>query len=150
MAIETTTKKVYFDTNVLIYLIEKNLTYHDKIASLIASLDQQGCEVFTSELTLAECLVKPFADDDKQSQAIYTKNIKNSDFLKVKPVTRKILVEAARLRSLYKNKLPDSIHLATALAAGCDVFVGNDKKIKAGSEIGLLILDQTFLTEPGY
>ena len=142
MAIKTTTKKVYFDTNVLIYLIENHPTYRDKIIALIASLDELGCEVITSELTLAECLVKPFAENDKRSQDNYTASIKNSDFLKVKPVTKKVLIEAARLRSVYKNKLPDSIHIATALKTGCDVFVGNDKKIKVGESIALLILEQ--------
>lgn len=141
MAIETITKKVYFDTNVLIYLIENHPDYHDKIVSLIAELDELDCTVITSELTLAECLVKPFAEDDEQSQAVYKDSIKNSDFLKVKPVSKKILIEAARLRSVFKNKLPDSIHLATALESGCDVFVGNDKKIKAGDAIGLIVLD---------
>lgn len=142
MAIKITTKKAYFDTNVLIYLIENHPTYRDKIVALIASLDELGCEVITSELTLAECLVKPFAENDKRSQDIYTASIKNSGFLKVKPVSKKVLIEAARLRSVYKNKLPDSIHLATALETGCDVFVGNDKKIKVGDSIELLILEQ--------
>lgn len=141
MAIETITKKVYFDTNVLIYLIENHPDYHDKIVSLIAELDELGCTVITSELTLAECLVKPFAENDKQSQAVYKASVKNSDFMKVKPVTRKVLIEAARLRSVFKNKLPDSIHLTTALESGCDIFVGNDKKIKVGDHIKLLILD---------
>lgn len=141
MAIKSTTKKVYFDTNVLIYLIENNPIYWDKIVALIAELDALNCEVVTSELTLAECLVKPFAENDKQSQGVYTASIKSSDFLTVKPVTKKILIEAARLRAVFKNKLPDSIHLATAFATGCDTFVGNDKKIKADDSIRLLILD---------
>ena len=141
MAIKTTAKKVYFDTNVLIYLIENHPTYRDKVISLIASLDELNCEVITSELTLAECLVKPLAQNNKQSQDVYTASIKNSDFLTVKPVSRKVLVEAARLRSVFNNKLPDSIHLATALTTGCDAFIGNDKKIKVGDSIELVILD---------
>lgn len=141
MAIKSTTKKVYFDTNVLIYLIENSPTYRDKVVALVAELDVLNCEVITSELTLAECLVKPFAESDKQSQDVYTASIKSSGFLTVKPVTKKILIEAARLRAVFKNKLPDSIHLATAFATGCDTFVGNDKKIKVDDSIRLLILD---------
>lgn len=141
MAIKATTKKVYFDTNVLIYLIENSPTYRSKIVALIAELDKLDCEVVTSELTLAECLVKPFAENDKRSQDIYTDSLKSSDFLTVKPVTKKILIEAARLRAVLKNKLPDSIHLATAFATGCDTFIGNDKKIKVDDSIQLVILD---------
>ncbi len=141
MAIKTTTRKIYFDTNVLIYLIENHPVYRNKIVSLIKAMDELDCITVTSELTLAECLVKPFAENDQRSQAIYIDHVKNSDFLQVKPVSQKILIEAARLRSIFKNKLPDSIHLATALASSCDVFVGNDKKIRVADSIQLVTLD---------
>ena len=141
MAIKSNTKKVYLDTNVLIYLIENHPSYRDKIVALIAELDELNCEIITSELTLAECLVKPFAQNDKQSQDIYIASIKSSEFLTVKPVTRKVITEAARLRAAFKNKLPDSIHLATAFGTGCDTFIGNDKKIKVDDSIKLIILD---------
>jgi predicted nucleic acid-binding protein len=141
MAIKTITQKVYFDTNTLIYLIEKTPVYIDKVTRIISELDELECRAFTSELTLAECLVKPFAEDDVRSQEIYISSIKTSAFLTVKPVSKKILIEASRLRSIYKNKLPDSIHLATALENGCDIFVSNDKKIKAGDGINALIID---------
>ena len=103
MAIKDTVRKAYFDTNVLIYLVENHPVYRDKIVALIDALDQLGCEIITSELTLAECLVKPFADNDKQSQDNYIASIKNSEFLQVKPVSKQILIEAARLRSTLKT-----------------------------------------------
>jgi len=118
MVIKSTTKKAYFDTNVLIYLLEENPTYIDKVSGIITDLENLGCQLFTSELTLAECLVKPFTDNDVDSQKIYLASIKTSEFLTVKPVSRKILIEASQLRAMYKNKLPDSIHLATALENG--------------------------------
>lgn len=141
MVIKTSTKKIYFDTNVFIYLIENNPFYQEKVERLITSLDELGCDIITSELTLAECLVKPFADNDVRSQTIYRDSIKTSEFLTVKAVSKPILVEAARLRSVLKNKLPDSIHLATAMETHCDVFVGNDKKIKVEEGMELIILD---------
>lgn len=39
-----------------------------------------------------------------------------------------------------KNKLPNSIHLATALQCGCDIFVGNDKKLKVTEAIEKIIV----------
>ncbi len=130
-------KRAYFDTNLFIYLFESHPEYQEKVAELIQHLDSIKCEIITSELTLAECLVKPFADKDVDSQNHYEDNIKTSDFLKVMPVSRTTLIKAAELRALYKNKLPDSIHLASAIEHNCDVFVGNDKKIKIGSEINI-------------
>jgi len=52
-----------------------------------------------------------------------------------------LLIEASRLRSLAKNKLPDSIHLATALQCDCDIFIGNDKKLKISGDIEKIILE---------
>lgn len=133
-------ERAYFDTNVFIYLIENNVEYQDTIHRLIEQLESQECEIYTSELTLAECLVRPFQDDDVQSQETYKESIKTSDFLTVKPVSKNILIEASRLRTVAKNKLPDSIHLATALAFECDIFVGNDKKLKTTDDITSVIL----------
>lgn len=133
-------QRAYFDTNVFIYLIENNVEYQDTIHRLIEQLESQECEIYTSELTLAECLVRPFQDGDVQSQETYKESIKTSDFLTVKPVSKNILIEASRLRTVAKNKLPDSIHLATALAFECDIFVGNDRKLKTTDDITSVIL----------
>jgi len=133
-------KKSLLDTNLFIYLFESHPDYQEKVAELIQHLDSIRCEIITSELTLAECLVKPFADKDVGSQDHYENNIKTSDFLKVMSVSRNTLIKAAELRGLYKNKLPDSIHLASAIEHNCDVFVGNDKRIKIGSEINIFTL----------
>ena len=133
-------QKAYFDTNVFIYLIENSPDHKDCINRLIQHLETIDCKIYTSDLTLAECLVKPFADNDISSQECYKKSIKTSGFLTVKQVSRSVLIDASRLRSLAKNKLPDSIHLSTALQCGCDIFVGNDKKLKTTEEIEKIIL----------
>ena len=136
------TKKAYFDTNIFIYLLEQTPEYKEIIISLIEHLESINCEIYTSDLTLAECLVKPFADNDIQSQEVYKEQIKTSEFLQVKKVSRNILIEASRLRSVVNNKLPDSIHLATALQAKCDIFIGNDKKLKITNDIKKIILSE--------
>lgn len=46
------------------------------------------------------------------------------------PVSREILVEAARIRAGTALKLPDAIHVATARMCGCEVFLTNDTRIK--------------------
>jgi predicted nucleic acid-binding protein len=132
--------RAYFDTNVFIYLIENHPGYRAKVASLVQYLEASQCAIYTSELALAECLAKPFAEKNQDAQNTYLASIKTSDFLTVKPVTRKILVQASRLRAQTKNKLPDCIHLATALVHACDIFVGNDRRLNTGEEINSIIL----------
>ena len=133
-------RRAYFDTNIFIYLLEENPQYFQATVDLAAYLESIQCKIFTSELTLAECLVKPFADNDIQSQDAYVQSIANSAFLTVEPITKKTLIRAAQLRAKLKNKLPDSIHLATALDCDCDLFVGNDKKIKTQGIIKTITL----------
>ena len=46
--------------------------------------------------------------------------------LEVIPINRDILEDAAQWRATSKLKLPDAIHLATALHRQCDSFLTND------------------------
>ena len=56
-------------------------------------------------------------------------------------LTEKISMIAVNLRTKYKNIKPlDSIHLASAISAGCDVFFTNDKQLKQVSELNILYL----------
>ena len=51
--------------------------------------------------------------------------------------------DAARFLSKYKGiKGMDSIHLATAIVYGCDVFLTNDKQLKQVQEINVLLVDE--------
>jgi predicted nucleic acid-binding protein len=45
-------------------------------------------------------------------------------------VERTILIEAARLQARLVLRLPDAIHVATAVAAGCDVVLSNDRRLR--------------------
>lgn len=134
--------RVYLDTNLFIYALEGFPQYADRISKLFAAIDRGVLSAVTSELTLAESLVKPFMDNDLHRQTLYQEVIQHSEILAVAPVSRDILIEAARLRSISSLRLPDAIHLATALAAGCTSFVTNDKKISAVSGIGIVRLDE--------
>jgi len=132
--------EIYFDTNIFIYALEDSKEHREQIAALFARIQQTGSLLVTSELTLAECLVKPFENEDELSIQHYERYIKNSEFLKVKAVTRTILKEAARNKAIYRNKLPDSIHLATAMHSGCAIFVTNDANIRSPDNITMLVL----------
>lgn len=54
------------------------------------------------------------------------------------PVDRSILVAAARLRAQLTLRLPDAIHVATALAADCELFVSNDRRVRLPDSMTLL------------
>lgn len=48
---------------------------------------------------------------------------------------------AAELRSAYPLRTPDAVQLAAAMMGGADVFITNDRRFRAISEIEILIFD---------
>jgi len=133
-------QKIYLDTNIFIYAIEGSVGFGGTLTEIFSRFDLGEATSFTSELALAEALVRPFEKDDVQIQRIYQERIRSSSTLTVVPITRQILVEAARLRSRVRLKMPDAIHAATAYSVGCGVFVTNDSRFVALEEIRVVLL----------
>lgn len=123
--------RFYVDTNVVIAIIESSGALTPGQAAFIDDVDRGRNTAVTSELTLAECLVKPMADRNLETVAAYLAFLDGRPQLPVMPVSRAILLEAARLRAESGIKLPDAIHIATASAVNCDVFLTNDRRVKA-------------------
>lgn len=96
----------------------------------------------TSEITLAECLVKPFADKDIFAVETYMTLLGGQPDLPVIPISRQILLSAAQLRAETKLKLPDAIHVATAKWAECSAFITNDRGIKHDDGLRVIIWDK--------
>ena len=92
----------------------------------------------TSELTLAELLVKPLQLGRTDIADLYADLVRDSEHLSVMPIGRTILVDAARYRADLGVKLPDTIHVATAMAAGCDALLSNDRNLKVPAGIELV------------
>lgn len=123
-------KKIYLDTNIFIYGVEASKIYAKNIALLWEAIDQKKIVALTSEFTLSEILVKPIKDRNQKLINIYIQLIQNSEILKVSPLSRKILLQAAKLRSNINKPLPDLFHLATAIETDCNYILTNDKKMK--------------------
>ncbi len=132
----------YLDANAFIYALEAHPEFVGQVTALFEVIAATGSTSVTSELTLAECLVKPFEKQDVGSQMQYEQHISPSEALLVIPVSRQILKDAAQLRAFFKNKLPDTIHLITALTSGCTYFVTNDDRIKFPPHITPIIISK--------
>jgi len=103
-------QRVYLDTNIVIYAVEGLLTYIDQIRALMTAVNASEIIGVTSELTLAETLVKPFKDQQPALQQAYKVFLTPTPALEVAPISRAILEDAAQLRATTKLKLPDAIH----------------------------------------
>ena len=128
-------ERVYLDTNVFIYALEGYPEFVDELNEFFDSIDAGNLRAFTSELTLAEVLVRPLMDGNLEIQTAYQQALQSSEGLEVVPVSREVLIEAARLRSVANFRLPDAIHGATAILTGCETFLTNDRRLAAMSGV---------------
>jgi predicted nucleic acid-binding protein len=133
---------VYVDTNAVIYRVERIEPYLTAAAPLWDALDAGQANVATSELTLLEVLVKPLRDGNPALAALYRNVLLGTAGLTSLPITRVILESAARLRAVHHLKTPDAIHAASALAAGCNLFVTNDVSFRKVPGLNVAVLSE--------
>jgi predicted nucleic acid-binding protein len=132
-------QRIYFDANALIYAIQGVDEIASLLHSLFAALRHQARSACTSELTLAEVLPKA---NDVQRRSYFIL-ILDSGLVDLLPVTRDILIETADYRrnlerpSFEKRipmpRLPDAIHVITAVRAGCNTLVSFDRGLRLPS-----------------
>lgn len=139
-------QRVYLDANIVIYAVEGFANYADQIQALLKAMDAGEIIAVTSELTLAETLVKPLKDQNPAIEQAYQTFLKPTAALEIIPINRAILADAAQWRATTKLKLPDAIHLATALHKQCDSFFTNDDTFRALNLAQVKMLSDVSLT----
>ena len=80
--------------------------------------DQAGKGAFnlaTSELTIAEVLVKPIKEDNRALEKIYRELFEATE-IKLIPTTRRIWNEMATLRARTNLRTPDAVHASNSFA----------------------------------
>lgn len=132
--------RVYLDTNIFIYGIEGFALFEREVGALFEAIDDGDLEAVTSELTLAEALVKPLEDGNTTYQQAYEETLQDRQYFHLMPVVRPVLMEAARLRASTSLRLPDAIHAASAQETGCTTLVTNDTGFKVTPNIHVVIL----------
>lgn len=140
-------QSVYLDSNIFIYLLEMHPTFIDVLTELFLFIDSGQLPAVTSELTLAETLVKPTEENNVDLQRTYQSVLQTSNVLQIISINRVILIEAARLRATNKIKLPDAIHLATAIVNHCQAFITNDLLLKNTNNIRIISLSDFAVKE---
>jgi predicted nucleic acid-binding protein len=133
---------ICLDANCVIYLIEKNPLWGPKVIARLAAATAAGDRLAVSDLARAECLVGPLKAGDAAMLADYQRFF-GSSAVQMLPVSPEVCERAAEVRvaSAMKIKLPDALHLASAIVHGCGLFLTNDDQLKncAGITVEVLI-----------
>lgn len=136
--IDPAEKRVYVDSNVLIYAVEGVPAAAGPAKELIKFLRARPGAMLTSEITLAEVLAPskgrgawPLA----VKRRVYLDLLVWSRTVTLLPIVRDILIRTADLRKISRLKLPDAIRLTSAIQHNCTFFVSGDahfKKLPSG------------------
>ena len=119
--------RVFWDTNLFIYLFEDFGGFTSQVATLRSRMLTRGDELFTSAVTLGEILVKPMQMGDTKAVAYYQKLLTTA--ATVLPFEEKAAVVYARLRGDRSLRPPDAMQLACAASAGVDLFITNEARL---------------------
>jgi predicted nucleic acid-binding protein len=141
-------RRLYIETAPLIYYVEENPTYAARMDVVIDLVENGSVEAVSSVIILAEVLPQPIKLANSRLEQEYRNILLHSGGFDLLPVTAQIAESAAALRARYNLRTPDALHVATAIAAGCDALLTNDAGVKRVAEIAILVLDELELDTP--
>lgn len=120
--------RIFFDTNLFIYLIEQHPVFGGAVRELRRRMRQRGDVLVTSAFTVGEVLVKPFRAGDLALAGRYTSYFAKPQ-IQVAAFDLKAAQTYGRFRADATIKPGDAIQLACAAAAGVDLFITNDDRL---------------------
>lgn len=135
-------KRVYLDSNVFIYAFE-NVAGFGVCADILRLADNRSIEAVTSEISLLEILVGPLIAGARDLAALYAHRLDTAPGLELVSITRAVVFQAAAIRAGRKLKLPDAVHVGTAVETGCDFFVTADTGIPTSGRLPVIHLAAT-------
>ena len=119
--------RIFWDTNLFVYLIEDRGERAERVAALRRWMIEREDELLTSTLTLGEILVKPMETGDEELMRRYEHAIGAG--ATVLPFDDGAARRFAEIRQDRSIRPPDAIQLACAAAVGVDLFITNDDRL---------------------
>lgn len=120
--------RVFWDTNLFIYLFEDYGKFSRSTAELRGKMLERGDQLLTSTLTLGEILVKPTQLRDLELCVKYERAISAAAMMI--SFDAKAAKVYASIRNDRSVRAPDAVQLACAGSVGVDLFVTNDARLQ--------------------
>ena len=117
------------DTAPIIYWLEGHARFAERFAEVFHAAESGAASIVISTVTLAEVLAGPIAAGDELRTAQYREALTRGLGWQVAPLDAETAVEAARIRSAYRLRLPDAIQVATAIRVGAAALITHDKAL---------------------
>ncbi|CAN5567402.1 PIN domain-containing protein [soil metagenome] len=130
------------DTAIFIYFIEENSRFLPLTMPVFSAADSGKIELVVSALTLLEVLVVPYRAGNVALAQRYEALLTRSRGIRMVDLNRDHMRLAAQLRAATGAATPDSLQLATSLAAGCSSFLTNDRRMPSIPGLKVVQLDR--------
>jgi predicted nucleic acid-binding protein len=138
----STVERVAFDTSPIIYFIEGESERLAALRPIFRAISRGKMRGVVSTLVLMEVLIKPLEAGRGDLAEEYRELLTESFHFGLIDVSVGVAEQAAEIRAEYGFRAPDSIQIATAVHAGCDCFVTNDKRLREYSGIEVVQVDE--------
>lgn len=138
-------QRVYIDTNIFIYFLERHERYFDSVAPFFQAFSDGLSLAYTGDAVVAETLYKPYQIDDALRVSEFKAFFSDDEFITVLPHTKQVFELAAELSPKRGMKLIDALHYATAALAGCQFMLTNDKGIQPSDSLEIIQLEALIL-----
>lgn len=123
-------KKVFLDTTPLIYFLDSDVYFGEKVREIFEEILCKGQKLVSSTITCAEYLVYPYRTNNQEKIDVFFE-FANDSGIEFVPVTVDVAKKAAAIHAEYKHfKAMDSLQLAVAIETDCDLFLTNDKQLR--------------------
>lgn len=131
-------KTIALDSAPLIYFVEENLYFLERVRPFFNALERSEFTALTSTLTITETLVKPLQHGLAERVQIFQELL--TEYVEIIPVTAEIAEAAAKLRADHNLRTPDAIQIATAITCQADFFLTNDARLGRLKQPKVLVL----------
>ena len=132
--------RIFWDTNLFIYLFEKNAEWSSRVIELRRRMVARGDELLTSYLTVGEVITKPKQLNNAMLERSYL-NFFSGGSVELVGFSLDAAQRYGDIRSRERIRPADAIQLACASAARTDLFVTNDNRLSR-----LVVAGVTFVT----
>ena len=131
---------LYLDANGFIYSVERVEPYRTLLEPMWQQARAGEFDIASSDIIVLETLVKPLREGDEVVEMLL-RSLFDAHEVSLIPATRELWEDAARIRADTRLKTPDALHAATALRAGCTLFITNDTDFRRVQGLPIVVLD---------
>lgn len=135
-------KKVFLDTTPIIYFLDEDINYAEKVERIFSEILESSKMIVTSTITCTEYLTYPYRTGNTEKVKVFFEFLTDCEIM-IRSIDVEIAMKAAQIRAEYKDfKTMDCLQLATACIQGCDLFLTNDRQLRQFKEVKCVVVDE--------